>query len=100
MARQATHFGQLTDEQLNGAQPYRVKFSYGTFSIAVKVAQSGTYHYAIKRHKGHLFKTYIGTAGDITPRRLHEATMELLAKATAATGQWYMRDNRARGLER
>lgn len=98
MAKRAIHFGQLTDEMLNGRESYRVKFSYGTFSIAVKVTQNGTYHYAVKRHKGQLFKVYIGTAGTITKERLHQATMELLHKAYAATGVWYMRENRARGL--
>jgi len=99
MARQAVHFGQLTEELLNGSESYRVKFSYGTFSIAVKVTQSGIYHYAVKRHRGQLFKVYVGTVGSITAERVHQATMELLSKAYAATGEWYLRDNRARGLE-
>jgi len=98
MAKQAIYFGQLTDSTLNGRESYRVKFSYGTFSIAVKVTQSGAYHYAVKRHKGQLFKVYVGTAGEITQERLHQATTELLHKAYSATGEWYMRENRARGL--
>ena len=100
MAKQAIYYSQLTGDQMNGSRPYRVKFSYGTFSIAVKVAQSGVYHYAVKRHKGQLFKVYVGKAGRITKERVHQATMELGHKAYAATGVWYMRENRARGLER
>jgi hypothetical protein len=87
MAKQATYFGQLTEETINGRESYRVKFPYGTFSIAVKATHSGTYHYAVKRHKGQLFKVYVGTAGEITSERVHQATMELLHKAYAAKGQ-------------
>jgi len=96
MARRAIFFGQLTEETLNGSESYRVRFSYGTFSIAVKVAQSSVYHYALKRHKGQLFKVYVGKAGQITRDRLHQATMELNHKAYSATGDWYMRANRGR----
>jgi len=96
MAKRAIFFGQLTDEILNGTESYRVKFSYGTFSIAVKVTQSGRYWYAYKRHKGRLFKTYIAKDGKITRKRLHQATMELNHKAYSVTGDWYMRTNRGR----
>ena len=54
MAKRAIFFGQLTDDILNGTEGYRVCFSYGTFSIAPKVTQSGRYWYAYKRHKGQL----------------------------------------------
>ena len=100
MAKQAIYSGQLTSETMNGSESYRVKFSYGTFSIAVKVTQSGVYHYAVKRHHGQLFKVYVGKAGEITKERVHQATMELGHKAYAATGVWCLRENRARGLER
>ena len=96
MAKRAITLGQLTDETLNGRQSYRVKFSYGTFSVAPKVTQSGVYHYAVKRHKGQLFKVYVGKAGTITPKRLHQATMELNHKAYSVTGEWYMRANKGR----
>lgn len=95
MAKRAIHFGQLTEETLNGDESYRVKLSYGTFSIATKVTQSGVYHYAVKRHRGQLFKVYVGKAGEITAERVHQATMELLHKAYVTTGIWYLRDNRA-----
>jgi len=96
MAKRAVFFGQLTDEMLNGTEGYRVSFSYGVFSIAPKVTQSGTYHYAVKRHKGQLFKVYVGKAGTITPERLHRATMALHDKIQLATGKVYPRDNRPR----
>ena len=96
MAKRAIFYGQLTDETLNGRESYRVRFSYGVFGIAVKVTQSGAYHYAVKRHKGQLFKVYVGTAGTITPDRLHKATMELNHKAYSVTGSWHMRENRGR----
>jgi hypothetical protein len=97
MARQAYYFGQLTDEILNGRKSYRVQFSYGTFSVSAKVTQrGGCYHYAIKRHKGKLFKVYVGTAGEITKERLHQATMELSHKCYSETGDWYTRTNRGR----
>ena len=96
MAKRAIFFGQLTDDILNGTEGYRVCFSYGTFSIAPKVTQSGRYWYAYKRHKGQLFKVYVGKAGEITRERLHQATMELNHKAYSVTGDWYMRTNRGR----
>ena len=100
MAKQATYFGQLTDDQMNGDQGYRVKLSYGVFSIAAKVTQSGRYWYAYKRAAGRLFKVYIGKGGEVTKDALHEATMALSAKVYRETGRGYIRDNRARGLER
>lgn len=98
MARPAIFSGQITPEQMNSGEGYRVRFSYGTFSIAPKVTQSGTYYSALKRHRGQLFKVYVGKCGQVTHERLHQATMELLNKAYVATGQWDMRENR--GLER
>jgi len=96
VAKQAIRFGQLTDETINGEQSYRVQFSYGTFSIAPRANKSGCYHYAVKRHKGQLFKVYVGKAGEITSERIHQSTMELLAKAYQSTGAWYLQDNRGR----
>jgi len=96
MARRAIYFGQLTEQVMNSGQSYRVRFSYGTFSIAPKVARSGTYYSAVKRHQGRLYKVYVGKCGEVTAQRLHEATMELLHKAYVGSGIWYMRDNRGR----
>jgi hypothetical protein len=96
VAKRAFFSGQITDDQMNSGESYRVRFSYGIFSIAPKVTQSGTYYYAVKRHKGRLFKVYVGKCGEVTHDLLHQATMVLLNKAYVATGQWYMRDHRGR----
>ncbi len=99
MARRAIYFSELSDATLNGEQGYRVKLSYGTFSIAARVTPSGRYWYAYKKHLGRLFKVYVGKQGTVTSERERQATIELLAKAYQATGQWYMRENRGRALE-
>jgi len=96
MARQAIWYGQLTDEVLNGSTPYRVRLSYGVFSIAPKVTQSGIYHYSLKRHKGRLYKHYVGKAGEIDAERLHQATMQLLHKIYVASGDYDLVDHRGR----
>jgi len=97
MARRAIHGSQLKHEDMNTGQGYRVKFSYGVFSIAPKVTQSGTYYYATKRHQGRLFKVYVGKCGEVTHDLLHQATMALQNKAISATGRMYPRDNQGHG---
>jgi hypothetical protein len=96
MAKQAIYSGLLTRETMNGDQGYRVKLSYGVFSIAPKVTQSGRYWYAYKRSSGRLFKVYIGKGGEVTKDMVHKATMALIAKVRAETGREHIRDNRAR----
>lgn len=100
MAKRALCGVELTQEAMNTGESYRVKFSYGVFSIAPKVTQSGTYYSALKRHRGQLYKVYVGKCGEITKELLHQATMILLSKATATSGHWYMRDNRGRGARK
>jgi len=97
MAKPALAGPEITETAINSGESYRVKFSYGVFSIAPKVTQGGVYYYAVKRHQGQLFKVYVGKCGEVTKELLHQATMILLNKATATTGKWYVRDNRARG---
>ena len=96
MAKQAIYSGQLTSETMNGEQGYRVKFSYGVFSIAPKVTQGARYWYAYKRASRRLFKVYVGKGGEVTKDTLHKATMALIAKVRSETGREHIRDNRAR----
>ena len=86
MARRAIYYAQLTNETMNGTQSYRVRFSYGIFSVAVKATRGGAYHYAIKRHRGRLFKIYIGAAGKIERHHVQSACVGLLHKIGEATG--------------
>jgi len=92
MAKQAINYGQLTGSELNSGRPLRVSFSYGVFSIATKVTQSGAYLYVHKRVRGKLHKVYLGKLGDVTKNDLHKATMGLRAKYDLGAG----RDNRGR----
>lgn len=73
MARKAVYSSLITDEQMNSGEPYRVKFSYGTFSIIPQ----GNYYYAYKRANGKLYKVYIGKVGEITKELLHQAASRL-----------------------
>ena len=77
MAKRSIFGSELTHENMNTGQGYRVRFSYGVFSISPKVTQSGIYYYALKRHQGRLFKVYVGKCGEITHDLLHRVTMEL-----------------------
>jgi len=77
----------LEPETINGSKGYKVKLSYGTFSIAPKVTQSGVYFSAYKRVRGKLYKAYVGKAGALTWHDIHKATMALDAKIMAATGR-------------
>jgi hypothetical protein len=97
MAKRALCGVELTTEAMNSGKSYRVKFSYGVFSIAAKVTQSGVYYSVVKRHKGRLYKVYAGKCGEITHELLHQATMMLQAKVYAASGDWFLQDNRSRG---
>lgn len=81
MARIAKSPSRMTDSELNSGRPYRVQFSYGTFGLAVRTAKSGLkYYYAVKRVRGRYYKIYVGKCGDITPEKLHAATVRLKAK--------------------
>lgn len=77
MANPTYYSSLIRPEQMNSGKGYRVHFSYGTFSIAAKVTQSGVYYYAHKRVDGKLYKTYVGKCGEVTHRLLHQATMKL-----------------------
>lgn len=90
MAKPATLLGWLTETQMNSGQPFRVRTSYGTFSIAGKVTHGGTYHYAYKRVAGKLHKVYVGKVGEIDQDAVHKATMRLSEKYTG-----FGRDNQA-----
>ena len=81
MAKQAIYHSQLTGDQMNGSEGYRVRLSWGTFSVAVKVTQSGVYYYAIKRRKGTLHKLYLGRQGEITRRLLQHVGYLLAIKS-------------------
>jgi len=98
MARQAIFSGQLTADTMDGTEPYRVRFSYGVFSIAARVTQSGRYWYTHKRADGKLYKTYVGKQGEVTHDTLHRATMALMDKIRAETGKMYARNYRARNV--
>ncbi|MEJ5311759.1 MAG: hypothetical protein WHX52_18510 [Anaerolineae bacterium] len=80
MAKSAINLGLLTSATMNGNNSYRVSLSYGVFSIARKVTQSGVYYYASKRVAGKLYKVYVGKQGEITQDLLHKRTMELEQK--------------------
>ena len=77
MARAAQRASSMTHQELNSGESYRVQFSYGTFSVAAKVTQSGVYYYAVKRVQGKLYKAYVARCGQVTPERLHQVTMRL-----------------------
>ena len=81
MASTPIYSGQITEEQMNSGQTYRVQFSYGTFTSACKVTQSGRrYYYIYKRINGKLYKGYLGKCGTITRDKLHQATMKVASK--------------------
>jgi hypothetical protein len=96
MARQAIYYGQLTDDIMNSGKPYRVRLSYGVFSLSPKVTQSGTYYSAYKRAGGKLFKQYVGGCGDVTADAIYKATMALSDKIRRETGLMFARSNRGR----
>jgi len=79
MAKQLYYAGRMTDEQMNSGASYRIKFSYGTYTISPtnNLSMFGLYYYAYKRQKGKLFKVYVGKCGEITKDKLHRATMKL-----------------------
>ena len=79
---------QITTEQMNSGQSYRIKFSYGTFGAACKVTQSGTYYYVYKRANGKLHKTYLGKCGEITKDKLRRAAMKVANKVYAEIGHY------------
>ena len=86
MAR-AIYLSLLEKETINGSTGYKVKLSYGTFSIAPKVTQGGVYFSAYKRVRGKLYKSYVGKAGALTWQDIHKATMALDAKIMAELGR-------------
>lgn len=87
MANHTYYSGLIRPEEMNSGQSYRVKFSYGTFSIAARVTQSGIYYYALKRANGKLHKVYVGRCGTITHDVLHRATMELSQRVRKNEGK-------------
>ena len=90
MANKTFYAVLLRPEQINSGESYRVKFSYGTFSIYAKKISSSraanvtqAYYYAHKRKHGKLYKVYIGKCGNITREKLHEATIRLIIRIEA-----------------
>ena len=77
MASEAIYFSQLTKEQMNGSESYRVRFSWGDFSIAPRRNKSGVYWYAYKRRHGRLFKAYVAKQGRVRLTKLQRACYSL-----------------------
>jgi hypothetical protein len=96
VAKQAIYGSQLTPEQMNGDESYRVKYSCGTFSITPKSTPSGVYWSVVKRFRGKLYKVYIGKSGGIERHAVQSACVRLLAKIQAETGAMFARDKRSR----
>ena len=97
MARRAIYSSELTEETMNGYTSYRVAFSYGAFTVSPqKLPNGAVYFYALKRARGRLYKSYVGTRGAITFDDVHRATAQLAGAIMADTGQ-YGRDNAGYG---
>lgn len=96
MASKAIYFGQLTERTMNSGASYRVSLSYGAFTISPQKLPNGScYYYALKRASGKLYKAYVGKRGEVTEKRIHEATMRLSAEIMRDTNG-LGRDNVAR----
>ena len=80
MAKKANPFEQLTFEQMNHGRSYRVRSSYGTFSISAKHVKNRIYYHAYKRVGGKIHTTYVGKHGEITREVLHKAIVRLKSK--------------------
>lgn len=61
------------DNLLLGQEPFRVSYSYGTFTIQPKITGNAVYWYTHKRVKGKLYKRYIGKAGNVWSLDLHKS---------------------------
>jgi len=81
MAHKAIYHSQLTDDVMNGDQGYRVKLSWGTFTVSPKKLPNGVYYSAYKRRRGHLHKLYLGKQGEITRDLLQHVGWLLAIKA-------------------
>ena len=89
MAHPPIYSSQITSQQMNSGQSYRVSFSYGTFTAAPRVTQSGgIYYYVYKRVRGKLYKAYLAKCGEITKEKLHQATMKVANKILAQIGHY------------
>lgn len=93
MARRAHLWGQLEPSVMNGIDGYRVKFSFGVFSIMPRMDRDRRYWYATKRSNGTLHKVYVGADGNITTEAIKIACLAVLAKLRGHSDRLYGRDH-------
>lgn len=81
MAKQAIYF--TSSEKMatwNDPAGYRIKFSYGTFSVTFRRSRHKTdalYGFITKRFRGRLHQRYLGPIGLVDANVLHEKGQEL-----------------------
>ena len=79
---------QASHEQLNAGTSYRVRLQDGVFSISARPGEDSVHYYMTKRVRGHLFKTYVATGGEVTAQRIHEAARDILTKIEASAAEF------------
>ena len=82
-------WGQLEGSVMNGIDAYRVRFSFGVFSITPRVDRDRRYWYATKRSNGRLHKVYIGAGGNITSEAIKVACLAVLDKLRDGSHRLY-----------
>ena len=80
MAKKAIPFEYITFEQMNPGHSYRVRLSFGTFSISAKFIKTHIYYHAYKRVGGKIHTTYVGKNGEITKEVLYKALVRLKSR--------------------
>lgn len=58
----------------------------GTFTARKEARPGGRYWYAWRKHKGHLYKSYLGPSGELNLARLNEVAQVLDQKTQVSAG--------------
>jgi len=83
MANKTYYSVELSERKINQPEAYRIKLSYGTFSVSPQLDKRTNRHYcyANKRINGRLIKRYVGKYGDLTIDDVHQACYKISTAA-------------------